>query len=67
MFSLAESICRNPRRMRLLRDEAGATMVEYALIVGLIAVTCLFSMSVLGSNIKSVVGDAGTALSTSGN
>jgi Flp pilus assembly pilin Flp len=53
--------------MRLLRDEAGATMVEYALIVGLIAVTCLFSMSVLGSNIKSVVGDAGTALSTSGN
>ena len=67
MFPLAKSVFRNLCRMRLVCDAAGATMVEYALIVSLIAVTCLFGMSVLGSNIKSVVVDAGTALSTSGN
>ena len=34
--------------------EGGATMVEYGLMVALIAVVCLLSVTALGVNIKAV-------------
>jgi len=37
------------RIKRLLREEEGATMVEYALMIGLIAVICLLVVAALGT------------------
>ncbi|MBC5816144.1 MAG: Flp family type IVb pilin [Candidatus Eremiobacteraeota bacterium] len=36
----------------MLRDDEGATMVEYALIVGLIAAVCITAVTALGSKIS---------------
>ena len=35
---------------QLLRDEEGASMVEYALLVALIAVVCIVGVKTLGTN-----------------
>jgi pilus assembly protein Flp/PilA len=50
-----------------LKDERGASLVEYALLVGLIAVVCLLAIAFLGgstsskfSNVASQVGGAGS-------
>jgi Flp pilus assembly pilin Flp len=40
------------RAASLFRDELGATLVEYAAILGLIAVVCLVSMRLLGSTMQ---------------
>jgi pilus assembly protein Flp/PilA len=37
---------------RLFRDEEGATMVEYALMVALIAVVCIAVVTALGTGAK---------------
>jgi pilus assembly protein Flp/PilA len=34
---------------RLLRDEQGATLVEYVLLVALIAVVCIVAITAVGS------------------
>lgn len=36
----------------LWRDESGATMVEYALMVALIAIVCIAAVSLLGTQIR---------------
>jgi pilus assembly protein Flp/PilA len=38
---------------RWRRGEAGASLVEYALLVALIAVVCIVAVSVIGSNASS--------------
>lgn len=40
------------RIKKLLRDEEGATMVEYALMVSLVAVACVVAVTALGANIS---------------
>ncbi len=35
---------------RFFRDEEGATMVEYALMLGLIAVVCIGMVTAIGTN-----------------
>jgi len=40
------------RMKELLRDEEGATMVEYALMLALIAVVCIAIVQSLGQNAK---------------
>jgi pilus assembly protein Flp/PilA len=40
------------RIMKLLKDEEGATMVEYALMVALIAVVCITVVTSLGTGAK---------------
>ncbi|MGN6232768.1 MAG: Flp family type IVb pilin [Trinickia sp.] len=35
---------------RFLRDEDGATMVEYALMLALIAVVCITAVGLIGTN-----------------
>ena len=43
------------RHLRSLRfDERGATMVEYGLMVALIAVVCLVAVSAIGTNLNTV-------------
>jgi len=35
---------------RFVRDEDGATMVEYALMLALIAVVCILAVTTIGNN-----------------
>jgi pilus assembly protein Flp/PilA len=47
---------------RLMRDESGATAVEYAMIAAGIAVAIVAAVSSLGSTTKGMYEDVGTAL-----
>jgi pilus assembly protein Flp/PilA len=40
--------------VRMLRDESGATMVEYGLMVMLVALVALAAVRLLGSNVSSL-------------
>ena len=44
------------------RSERGATMVEYALLVGLIAVVAVVAVAALGGGIKGLFGQANTCV-----
>ena len=39
---------------RLLRDDAGATAIEYGLIAALIAVAAIAAFTLVGSNLSSI-------------
>ena len=47
---------------RLASDEDGATLVEYALIVGLIAVVALVAISLVGKNASGTLNKAATSV-----
>lgn len=47
-----------------LREEKGATAVEYALIIALVAAVLLGAMSTFGADIETIFGNIGDALST---
>ena len=47
---------------RFSREERGATAVEYALIVGLIAVAIIVAVTLLGSSIKVLFNQAACAV-----
>ena len=49
-------------RGRLGRDERGASLVEYALLVALIAVVCIAAIAVLGGNAKSKFSQVGSSI-----
>ena len=52
-------------RMRMWlarRGERGASLVEYALLVALIAVVCIVAVSLLGSNASAKFSSVGSAL-----
>jgi pilus assembly protein Flp/PilA len=52
---------------RLRRDERGASLVEYALLLALIAVVCIVAVSLLGSNLNnSYSKDASSVAATPG-
>jgi pilus assembly protein Flp/PilA len=56
------SLCNSVRSLlRLKSNEEGATMVEYGLMVALIAVVCLVAVTALGTSIQTVF----TSISTS--
>jgi pilus assembly protein Flp/PilA len=38
----------------LIRDEEGATMVEYGLMVALVAVVCIVAVQLLGINLSTL-------------
>ena len=44
------------------RTERGASLVEYALLVALIAVVCIAAVTVLGGSIKGNFEDVGSSL-----
>jgi Flp pilus assembly pilin Flp len=46
--------------LALLKNEDGATLTEYSLIVGLIAVACVFSLRSLSSNVQILLNSATT-------
>ena len=46
------------------RDESGATMVEYGLLVGLIALVVALGATVLGNDVSTMFNSIGTYLAT---
>lgn len=48
---------------RLMKDESGATAIEYGLIVALIAVVIITAVTTLGTNLNKTLSTAGSALS----
>ncbi len=49
-------------RARFGTDERGASLVEYALLVALIAVVCIAAVTVLGKNASSKFDSVGTSI-----
>ncbi len=47
---------------RLWKDEEGATMVEYGLMVALIAVVCVIAVTAIGTNLKATFTSIGTSI-----
>jgi pilus assembly protein Flp/PilA len=47
---------------RFRKDEEGASLVEYGMLVGLIAVVCIAAVTLLGTTINGVFGAINTAL-----
>lgn len=44
------------------KDEEGATMVEYALLVALIAVVCITAVQLIGNSASGKFNEAGNAI-----
>ncbi len=49
---------------KLLRDEAGATAIEYGLIAALIAVALITALGTLGNNLSDTFSSVATQLET---
>ena len=49
---------------RIREDDKGATMVEYALMVALIAVACILAVTFLGGSISNKFGQVGNNIAT---
>jgi pilus assembly protein Flp/PilA len=47
---------------RFVRDEQGATMAEYALLVAVVAIVAVAGAKVLGTNLKTRLTNTGTAI-----
>ena len=47
---------------RFVRDESGATAIEYGLIVALIAVVVITAVTTLGTNLNTSLSKAGNAI-----
>ena len=50
---------------KLLRDEAGATAIEYGLIAALIAVAAISAMQGLGSQLKTTFSNTSSGMAAS--
>jgi pilus assembly protein Flp/PilA len=49
---------------RLRRDDEGAALVEYGMLVGLIAVICVVAVTTLGTEVSTAFSKIASALST---
>jgi pilus assembly protein Flp/PilA len=47
---------------RLLRDECGATAIEYGLIAALVAIAAMGGMALLGTSLNSIFSGVGNTL-----
>jgi pilus assembly protein Flp/PilA len=47
---------------RFVKDESGATAIEYGLIAALVSVVCIGAYTTIGNNLKTKYGTIGTAL-----
>ena len=52
------------RVRRLLRDQRGAGLLEYAILAGLIAIAAFMAFKGFGSNVSSVVGKQAETVTT---
>ena len=51
---------------RFVREEDGATMVEYGLMVALIAVVCIAAVTLLGTSLSALFGRVSNNVSNAG-
>jgi pilus assembly protein Flp/PilA len=49
--------------INFFKDEEGATMVEYGLMVALIAVICIAAVTLLGGNLRAIFNQIAAAVS----
>jgi pilus assembly protein Flp/PilA len=49
-------------RLRFGRDDAGASLVEYALLLALIALVCIGAMQLLGNDVSTRLSGVGESL-----
>jgi len=54
------------KAQKLLKGEQGATMVEYGLMVALIAVVCIAAVTTLGTNISTKFDSTATSVGAAG-
>jgi pilus assembly protein Flp/PilA len=47
---------------RLVRDERGASLVEYALLLALIALVCIGALQLLGNDVSTPLSSVGVPL-----
>ena len=47
---------------RFVRDQRGATMLEYGLLVGLVAIAAIIAVTALGNALESLFNDASNKL-----
>jgi pilus assembly protein Flp/PilA len=47
---------------KMLRDDSGATMIEYGLIAALVAVAAIAALTALGTDLTNLFGDVSTQL-----
>ena len=52
-------------QLRLSRDEKGASLVEYALLVALIAVVCIAAIALIGNSAESKLSTVGDSIGAS--
>jgi len=62
MGALRELFDRNSVTTNLLRDESGATAIEYGLIAALIAVAAIAAMSLVGTSLTSTFNNVASQL-----
>jgi pilus assembly protein Flp/PilA len=48
--------------LSLLRDEEGATMVEYGLMIALIAAVCILAVTTIGTNLNTLFTTVGGSI-----
>lgn len=65
LVSYWQHICAPYIRARFGRDERGASLVEYALLVALIAVVCIVAITILGNNANDKFSEIGSAVAGS--
>jgi pilus assembly protein Flp/PilA len=53
--------------INFFKDEEGATMVEYALMLALIAIVCILAVTAVGENAESVFNQSAGELDTATN
>ena len=53
-------------QLRFARDEEGASLVEYALLVALIAVVCIAAIALIGNSASSKLSETGASPSSAG-
>lgn len=46
----------------MIRDEEGATMVEYGLMLALIAVVCIVAVTTIGTRLNTIFTNVGNSL-----
>lgn len=47
--------------LRAMRDDSGATMVEYGIMIALIAAVCILVVTAIGTNVSSAFNSANTS------
>jgi pilus assembly protein Flp/PilA len=61
-----QKTCAPYLRARFGRSERGAALVEYALLLALIAIVCIVAISALGTSAKDKFSKVGTSISQAG-